>query len=398
MRQYTAINLIRELLTSAFIRMMAMTRWANTTEKLTNKRFVSSGKTNLYRYLLEVNKAESREEKKKGSTIVNLRIVINDFVIDSGYSATPTPERVDKITAAPTSTLSPTDTPKPEITANAYSDFEVISTIDMLEEAVFIECLDVAEKDKGNGQKIVSIKLKIVNYGTEQTGYISVDDFALVDNLGNFYHSDMSGGIFANGVNILPGGYCVDDIDFNVDGSLIYSVLAIPEGLGSRMTSSYDLELAPLSPPLDPGAHDEAIADVYDISHIPTFIIGQEHTIDNALKIRLNDAQYFTNNTTNNLENLMYTFSMEFTNTSDDVIIPVEQREFVLFDIKHNIMIKATSELTPYDELALNPIHSGLSENYNISFEVFEEVGENYLCLLLINPSSQEDKIIFKIR
>ncbi|MEX1376841.1 MAG: hypothetical protein AB1Z23_05105 [Eubacteriales bacterium] len=369
-----------------------------TAEKLTNMRFVSSGKTNLYKYLLEVNKAESRKDKKVNNTIINLRIVINDFVLDSGYSATPTPEPVDKITAAPTSTLAPTDSPKPQSTHNAYSDFDVISTIDMQEESIFIECLDVSENDKGNGLKNVSVKLKIVNYGEEQTGYISVDDFVLVDSLGNFYHSDMSGGIFSRGVNILPGGYCVDDIDFVVESSLIYSVLAIPEGLGSRITNSYDMELAPLSPPDNPGSYDEAIAEVYDISSVPTFIIGQEYIIDNMLKIRLNDARYFTNNTTVNLKNLMYTFSMEFTNISDDVIIPVELREFVLFDIKHNIMIKTTSDLTPYDELAFNSIQSGLSEDFNISFEVFEEVGENYLCLLLVNPSNQDEKIIFKIR
>ena len=94
----------------------------------------------------------------------------------------------------------------------------------------------------------------------------------------------------------------------------------------------------------------------------------------------------------------MYTFSLEFENVSSDVIIPVELRDFVLYDTKHNIMIKTTMDITPYNELTFNPVQNGLSENYNISFEVFEQVSENYLCLLLTTSDGQSNPIIYKIR
>ena len=368
-----------------------------TAEKMTNQRYVTAGKTNLYKYLLEVNKSVFRKEKKLYNTIVNLRVTINDFVVDNTFDITPTPEPVIKFTPAPTNTLAPTDTPKPTNTPRIFDD-EVISTADVVEDKIFIECLGVEEYIKGDGQKILSIKLKMINYGQEETGYISISDFVLIDEDGISYHSDMVDGLFASGVNILPGGYCIDSIRFAISEDAIYSVLAMPEGLGDRVTNSYDLELAPLMPPMDAGAYDEAINEVYDISHIPTFIIGQEYVIDNTLTTKLNGAEYFNNHTTTNADNLMYTFSMEFSNISETVIIPVEIRDFVLFDIKHNIMIKPTVDLTPYDELAFNPVQDGLSENYNISFDVFEEVSENHMCLMLISPNQQDNLVIYKIR
>ena len=212
------------------------------------------------------------------------------------------------------------------------------------------------------------------------------------------YHSDMADGLFASGVNILPGGSCVDYISFAVNNEVIPGILSIHGGIGSRASSSYDLELAPLDPPKDAGKYNSKIAEEADISAIPTFVIGQEYTFDDSLTIRLSNAQYFTNHTTVNQDNLMYTFTLEFSNITDNVIIPSELRNFVMYDIKHNIMIKPTEDLTPYNELAVNAIQSGMSESYNISFEVFEETTENYLCLLISGTNQQSNPIIYKIR
>lgn len=373
-----------------------------TAQKLTTQSYISSGKTNHYKYLLEINQSGTREQKKYYNTIVNLRITINDFVVKDSIvtefqsESTPTPQPVEKNTPAPTNTVAPTDTPKPTEQPSTYLDMEVISTVDLLEDRIFIECLDVNEVNKDNNQKTVSVLLKIINYGEEETGYITTADFALIDGEGNTYHSNILDGVFSSGVNILPGGYCVDYINFEIDKNTIPSVVAMPEGIGNRVNGSYDIELAPLSPPMDVNKYDESIADIADTSHIPTFIIGQEYTVDDVLKVKLNDAVYFDNHTTISTENLMYTFSLGFENISSEVIIPVELRDFVLYDIKHNIMVKATMDLTPYNELAFNPVQNGLSENYNISFEMFEQTGENYLCLLL--SSNEDNPIIYKIR
>lgn len=368
-----------------------------TAKKTTTQGYISAGKTNLYKFLLEVDKAVYRKEKKLYSTVVNLRITINNFVLDSSFEATPTPALVDKITPPPTDTIAPTDTPIPSATPYTFSDMEVISTVNMLEDKIFIECLDVVETINDTS-KTISLLLKIINYSDDETGYISSLDFTLIDDEGNAYYSDIMDGVFASGVNILPGGYCVDTVSFVVDKDVIASVLAMPDGLGNRISSSYDLEVAPLAPPIDAGAYDEYIADVADISAIPTFIIGQEYTLDNELTIKLSDAKYFNNHTTVNQENLMYTFNIEFTNISSNVIIPAEMRDFVLYDIKHNIYIKPTIDLTPFDELLFNPVQNGLSKNYNISFEIFEEIEENYLCLLLYSKNQQNNLIIYKIR
>jgi len=375
-----------------------------TAQKLTTQSYISSGKTNHYKYLLDVNKSVSRQEKKYYNTIISLRITINDFTIkdepniEYNLESTPTPEPVERNTPAPTNTVAPTDTPKPTEEPNGYFDMEVISTVDLVDEGIFIECLGVSEINKDSDQKTVSVLVKIINYGEEETGYISTADFVLIDDLGNAFYSNILDGVFSSGVNILPGGYCIDYVSFVVEDDTIPSVIAMPEGIGNRVNGSYDLELAPLSPPMDANNFDEYIQDIADISHIPTFIIGQEYIVDDVLKIKLNDALYFTNHTTINQENLMYTFSIEFENISSEVIIPVELRDFVLYDIKHNIMIKATMDLTPYNELAFNPVQNGLSENYNISFEIFEETSENYLCLLLSGPNRQDNPIIYKIR
>lgn len=372
-----------------------------TAQKMTNQSYISSGKTNHYKYLMEVNKAIFRKEKRLYNTIVNVRISINGFVVDNvnlPMETTPTPQQVEKITPAPTNTIAPTTTPAPTEEPNTYFNMEVISTVDMADEQIFIECLDVTQSAKDDSQKTISVLLKMINYSKEETGYITTSDFSLIDENGIAYHSDMVDGIFASGVNILPGGYCIDYISFVVGSDVIVSVLAMPEGLGSRLTGSYDLELAPLAPPMNAGLYDGAVGGIADISHIPTFIIGQEYTIDESLTTKLINAQYFTNHSSINQENLMYTFNMEFINISSTVIIPTEIRDFVLYDIKHNIMVKPTVDLTPYDELAFNPVQNGLSENYHISFEVFEETSENYLCLALLRVNQQDNAIIYKIR
>ena len=370
-----------------------------TVKKMTSLGYTSAGKTNHYKYLMEVNKPEFVKEKKLYSTIVSLRITINDFAIDnSSFKATPTPQVVDRTTPAPTNTIAPTDTPEPTTVPNTFIAMEVISAIDMQDEQISVECLDVLEKEKNEEQTTISILLKIINYGDEETGFVSANDFALIDNVGKEYHSEMVDGVFGGGVNILPGGYCIDYITFAIDDEAVASILSMPDGIGSRLSSSYDLELSPLAPPLNAGIHNGDIRGVADISQIPTFIIGQEYTIDGVLTTKLSDAQYFNNHTTVNQENLMYTFNMEFTNISDTVILPAEIRDFVLYDLKHNIIVKPTQDLTPYSELALNPVQNGLSENYNISFEVFEETSENYLCLLLTSTNQQNNLIIYKIR
>lgn len=375
-----------------------------TAEKLTTQSYISAGKTNHYKYLLEINKTSNRQQKKYYNTIVNLRITINDFVVNDevtpeySLESTPTPQPVERTTPGPTNTVAPTDTPKPTEQPSANFDMEVISTVDLKDESIFIECLGVNETNREGGQKTVSVLLKIINYGLEETGFITTGDFALIDDLGNASYSNVLDGVFSSGVNILPGGYCIDYISFNVDDNIIANVIAMPEGIGSRVNGSYDIDLAPLSPPIDANQYDDYIGGIADISHIPTFIIGQECIVDNVLKIKLNDALYFTNHTTTNQENLMYTFSLDFENISSGVIIPVELRDFVMYDIQHNIMIRTTMDLTPYDELTFNPVQNGLSENYNISFEIFEQTSENYLCLLLLSPSGQDNPIIYKIR
>ncbi len=370
-----------------------------TADKMTTESYISSGKTNHYKYLLEVNKAELAKQKKYFNSTVSLRITINGFVTEStSYEATPTPQAVDKVTPAPTNTAAPTDTPQPTEVPDTYLTMEVISSADMTDEFISIECLDVSEKTKNEQQKTVSVLLKVINYGQSETGYIMQEDFTLIDAEGTEHYSDMADGLFASGVNILPGGYCVEYVRFVVDNDVVSSVLAIPDGLGSRLIGSYDLDLAPQNPPADAGAHNSDIIDEADISDIPAFIIGQEYTFDGMLTIKLNDAQYFENHTTVNPDNLMYTFSVEFDNISDNVIIPAEIKDFVLYDIKHNIMVKPTEDLTPYDELAFNPVQSGLSENYNISFEIFEETSENYLCLLVSDTNQQNNPVIYKIR
>ena len=368
-----------------------------TAEKMTNQEYISSGKTNNYKYLLEVKKPVFRKEKNLYNTIVNLRININDFVATNSGS-TPTPTPVEKITPPPTEAPVATDTPEPTETPYVYLDKEVISTADILDEQIFIECIDIEEETKDNGQKTVSVQLKMINYGQSETGYITMADFVLIDDLGTSYHSDMTDSIFSSGVNIMPGGYCVDYIRFTVAENVIPGVLAMPEGLGSRLNNSYDIELYPLTPPTDAGIHDKDIADIADISDVPTFIIGQEYTIDEILKVKLNNAEYFINHTSSNPEKLMYTFNMGFENISANVIIPTELREFVMYDISHNIFIKPTVDLTPYNELAFNPVQNGLIENYHISFMVTEEISENYLCLMLLDKNQQNNPIIYKIR
>lgn len=375
-----------------------------TAQKLTTQSYISAGKTNNYKYLLEVNKVNGRQEKKYYNTVVNLRITINDFVIKEDPTieyqseSTPTPQPVEKTTPGPTNTVAPTDTPKPTEQPDMYDNIDVISTVDLIEDSIFIECLGVNEIDKDSDKKVISVLLKIINYGEQETGYITTADFALIDDEGNTYHSNILDGVFSSGVNILPGGYCVDYVSFEAEADTIPKVVAMLEGVGNRVNGSYDIELAPISPPIDANKYDDYILDVADISHIPTFIIGQEYIVDDILKIKLNDALYFSNHTTTSTENLMYTFSLEFENVSSEVIIPVELRDFVLYDIKHNIMIQTTMDLTPYNELTFNPVQNGLSENYNISFEIFEQTNENYLCLLLTSPNGQDSPIIYKIR
>jgi len=371
-----------------------------TANKLTTQSYISSGKTNHYKYLLEVKKAIFRQEKKKYNTIVSLRISINGFTSDSEINgdATPTPQAVLKTTPPPTGTPVVTDTPAPTAEPETFLDMEAISTVDMADEQIFIECLSLEESLREDGQKDILVLLKIVNYGEQETGYISVSDFVLIDSNGEAHYSAMNDGIFAAGVNVLPGGYCADYIRFTTDETTQAAVLAMPEGLGSRTGSSYDFDIAPVRFSDNSGAYDSMISEPADISGIPTYIIGQEYTLDDALKLKLSSAQYFDNHTTINQENLMYTFSMEFTNISDGVIIPAEIRSFALYDLEHNIIIKPTLELTPYDELGFSPVQAGTAENYHLSFEIFEKSGENYLCLLLTSANPQDSPIIYKIR
>lgn len=368
-----------------------------TMDKKTTQKYISAGKIDGYTFLLEAEKAIYRKEKKYYNTVVKIRIEIDDFYAENLFVITPTPQALDKPTPEPTSanTEAPQATSAP--TPYTYADKDVIATIDMQEEEIFIECLGVDEQINKE-VKEVAILLKVLNYGQKETGYISHLDFEVLDIEGNAYYCDMLEGIFAGGTSLLPGGYCVDYISFKVPADAVINKLSMPDSIGSRTSKAYTMELAPISPPADAGKYDVYIAKEYDIGTIPTFIIGQQYLFDKVLQVKLNDARYFINHTSENQDNLMYTYTLEFTNTSTNVIIPVEMRDFVLFDTKHNIYVKPTIALTPYDELAFKPVQSGVSKVYNLSFEIFEDTNESNLCLLLYSANLQSNRVIYKIR
>ncbi len=94
------------------------------------------------------------------------------------------------------------------------------------------------------------------------------------------------------------------------------------------------------------GDYYDMIKGSVDKRVLPTFTTGQEHTFDDSLSVVLNNAEYFSTD-----EEVFdkYTYELTFTNITDNVIIPVESRGFALYDVYHNIIVKPTENLTPYE-------------------------------------------------
>ncbi len=367
----------------------------NTIDKLTNKRYIIAGSSKDYSYLLEVSDAKSTEEKKHYKSIVSIRVVLND-IVDVSIDITPTPQVI--VTNEPTPVVTPEPTATPEILVTPeptesylLTDSDFTNSVDLKESRVFIQASKAENKLEGEEKEIL-IQLEIINYSDHETGFIDISQFTLVDSYGIEYYPDNTNSILDTGVNVLAKGHAVALLKFYAHIESTEVSLVADHGIGNIPVEDLTIDLYGTPNVLFSGDYYDMIKGSIDKRVLPTFTTGQEHTFDDALSVALNNAEYFS---TDGDAFDKYTYELTFTNITDNVIIPVELRDFALYDVYHNIIVKPTENLTPYDELGFNPVQSGVSKVYNISFEIFEEVGDEYLNLLVYSLDGDDNDILF---